>query len=46
MAGARVWTWGASGESRYCSLGLGDSVHILYAYNSGQSQNLETRLVS
>lgn len=46
IAGARVWTWEASGEGRYCSFGHGNRVHILNTSNSGKSQNSEARLVS
>lgn len=46
IAGARVWTWEASGEGRHCSFGHGNRAHILNTSNSGKSQNSEARLVS
>lgn len=42
MAQLSLWIWETSSKKIYCSLGLGNSLHVLYTFNSGQSQNLET----
>lgn len=42
MAQPSMWTQEASSKKMYGSLGLGNSVHVLYTFNSGPSQNLES----